>query len=47
MRPAAHVARPFGHIRATKQGRFVLNEIVLRIAAGFAPIAEGAAVASR
>jgi hypothetical protein len=38
MRPAAHVTRPIGHIRATKQGRFVLNEIVLRISASFIPV---------
>jgi len=37
MRPAALVHEPFGRIRATKHGRFVLNEIVLRLAAGLAP----------
>jgi oxygen-independent coproporphyrinogen-3 oxidase len=38
MRPAVHVEPPFGHVRATKQGRFVLNEIVLRISASFIPV---------
>ncbi|MGZ5233433.1 MAG: hypothetical protein ACXWC3_25750, partial [Burkholderiales bacterium] len=38
MRPAVHVARPFGRIRATKQGRFVLNEIVLRLVLGLEPV---------
>ena len=48
MRPAVHVAPPFGHIRATKQGRFVLNEIVLRISASFIPVTVApAAAASR
>jgi oxygen-independent coproporphyrinogen-3 oxidase len=32
MPPAGLVSRLFGRIRATKQGRFVLNEIVLRLA---------------
>ncbi len=46
MRPAAHVARPFGRIRATKQGRFVLNEIVLRISASFIPVTIAPAAAA-
>jgi putative oxygen-independent coproporphyrinogen III oxidase len=48
MWPAVHVAPPFGHVRATKQGRFVLNEIVLRISASFIPVTVApAAAASR
>jgi putative oxygen-independent coproporphyrinogen III oxidase len=37
--PAALSLPPTGRIRATKRGRFVLNEIVLRLSASFAPIA--------
>ena len=46
MRPAADVARPFGRIRATKKGRFVLNEIVLRISESFIPVTVAPAAAA-
>jgi oxygen-independent coproporphyrinogen-3 oxidase len=39
IRPAVLNPAPSSRIRATKRGRFVLNEIVLRISAGLAPAA--------
>jgi oxygen-independent coproporphyrinogen-3 oxidase len=41
--PAVLSLQPRGRIRATKRGRFVLNEIVLRLSASFAPVAAAGA----
>jgi len=45
LRPAAASSQPFRRIRATPRGRFVLNEIVLRLSSAFAPAAAAAASA--
>ncbi len=45
LRPAVPSSQAFSRIRATPRGRFVLNEIVLRLSSAFAPAAAAAASA--